>query len=151
MAPGIFSVKFPYDTQFTFGSLMFAVREDGNLELLTHGPTLKQLALVYGHAPYLSASSSTSGGACSDLNPYAGPYHPAAKTTQGILIGAPIFQPLIKTQPMITPRLEETPIGTPPMRVALSSWWPRSEYRRTIAPTDTHYREIGSVRCPDAQ
>jgi hypothetical protein len=35
MAPWTFNVKHPYDTQFTFGSLMFAAEEDGNLELLT--------------------------------------------------------------------------------------------------------------------
>jgi hypothetical protein len=35
MAPWTFSVKFPYDTQFIFGLLMFATGEDGNLELLT--------------------------------------------------------------------------------------------------------------------
>jgi hypothetical protein len=97
MAPWTFSVKFPYDTQFTFRSLMFAAREDGNLELLIQGPALKQLALVYGHDPYLLVSSSKLGGACSDLNPYAGPYHCATKTTRGIPIGAPIFQPSTRT------------------------------------------------------
>jgi hypothetical protein len=97
MAPWTFNVKFPYDTQFTFESLMFAAGEDGNLELLTHGPPPKHPTSYYGHAPYLSASSSTSGGACSSLNPYAGPYHHAAKTTQGLLIGAHIFQPSVGT------------------------------------------------------
>jgi hypothetical protein len=71
MTPWTFSVKFPYGTQFTFGSLLFDVREDENLELLTQGPVPKKLAPVYGHAPYLPTSSSTSGGACSGLNPYA--------------------------------------------------------------------------------
>jgi hypothetical protein len=52
---------------------------------------------VDGHAPYLPASSSTSGGTCSGLNPYAGPYHRAVEITQGISIGAPIFQPLAGT------------------------------------------------------
>jgi hypothetical protein len=41
--------------------------------VLTQGPTSKHLALVYGQAPYLSTSSSTSGRACSGLNPYVGP------------------------------------------------------------------------------
>jgi hypothetical protein len=76
---------------------MFAVREDGSLRLLTQRPTPKRLMPVYGQAPYLPASSSTIGGAYSGLNPYAGPYHHAAKTTQGILIGAPIFQPSVGT------------------------------------------------------
>jgi hypothetical protein len=35
MAPWTFNVKFSYDTQFIFGSLMFNAREDGDLELLT--------------------------------------------------------------------------------------------------------------------
>jgi hypothetical protein len=39
MAPWTFSVKFSYDTQFIFGSLMFAAGEDGDLKLLTRGPT----------------------------------------------------------------------------------------------------------------
>jgi hypothetical protein len=93
MAPWTFSVKFPSSTQFTFGSLTFAVGKDENLKLLTQGPASECLAPVYGQAPYLSAISSTSGGACSDLNPYAGPYHPSARIVQGIPIGASILQP----------------------------------------------------------
>jgi hypothetical protein len=54
MAPWTFSIKFSYDTQFTFGSLIFVVEEDGNLELLTQGPPPKHSTLVYGQAPYLS-------------------------------------------------------------------------------------------------
>jgi hypothetical protein len=61
MASWAFSVKFPYDAQFTFGSLMFVVGEDGNFELLTRGPAPKHLASVYGQAPYLLATTSTSG------------------------------------------------------------------------------------------
>jgi hypothetical protein len=72
---------------------MFAVVEDINLELLTQGPTSKCLAPIYGQAPYLPISSSTSGGACLGLYSYAGSYHRTAKTTQRIPIGAPIFQP----------------------------------------------------------
>jgi hypothetical protein len=70
---------------------MFAAGEDGNLELLTQGLAPKCLMPMYGHAPYLLTSSSTSGSACSGFNPYAEPYHHAAKTTHGIPIGAPIF------------------------------------------------------------
>jgi hypothetical protein len=72
---------------------MFATGEDGNLDLLTQGLAPKHLVLVYGQALYLPASSSTSRGACSALNPYIGPYHRTSKVTQGIPIGAPIFQP----------------------------------------------------------
>jgi hypothetical protein len=88
-----FSLKFPYNTQFTIGSLIFATGEDRNLQLLTQSPALKRLESVYGQAPYLPASSSTSSGAYSGLNPYTGSYHHAAKTTQGNSIRAPIFQP----------------------------------------------------------
>jgi hypothetical protein len=35
MAYWTFNIKFPYDTQFIFRSLMFATGEDKNLELLT--------------------------------------------------------------------------------------------------------------------
>jgi hypothetical protein len=81
MAPWTFSIKFPYDTQFTFGSLMFATGEDRNLDLITRGLAPKHLAPVYVHAPYLPICSSTSNGACLGLNLYEGPYHCSAKTT----------------------------------------------------------------------
>jgi hypothetical protein len=81
MAPWTFNIKFPYGTQYIFGSLMFVAGEDGNLELLTQGPALKRLTPVYGQAPYLPASSSTSGDDCSGFNTYVGPYHRTAKTT----------------------------------------------------------------------
>jgi hypothetical protein len=97
VAPWTFSIKFPYDTQCTFRSLMFAAGEDGNLELLTRGPAPKHLASVYGQAPYLPTNSSISGGACSGLNPYAGPYYLTTMTSQGLPIGAPIFQPSVGT------------------------------------------------------
>jgi hypothetical protein len=61
--------------------------------MLTPGPTLERFASVYGHTPYLSDTSSTSGGACSGLNPYAEPYHCTARFIQGILSGASILQP----------------------------------------------------------
>jgi hypothetical protein len=93
MAPWTFNIKFPYNTQLTFESLMFAVGEDDNLELLTQDPTLKHLVPVYAQAPYLLASSSTSGGSYSGLNPYVWPYHRVAKTTQGLPIRAHTFQP----------------------------------------------------------
>jgi hypothetical protein len=47
MAPWTFSIKFPYDTQFIFRSLMFTAREDRSLELLTQGPAPKHPASVY--------------------------------------------------------------------------------------------------------
>jgi hypothetical protein len=41
MAPWTFSIKFPYNTQIIFGSLLFVVGEGGNLELLIQGPAPK--------------------------------------------------------------------------------------------------------------
>jgi hypothetical protein len=51
MAPWTFNVMFPYDTQFTFGALMFAAGEDRNLKLLTLGPAPERFTPVYGQAP----------------------------------------------------------------------------------------------------
>jgi hypothetical protein len=93
MAPWTFSTKFPYGTQFIFRSLMFTDGEDGNLELLTQGSTPKHHVPVYGKAPYYPVNPSTSGGACSCLNPHAEPYNFSAMTSQEFLIGTPIFQP----------------------------------------------------------
>jgi hypothetical protein len=81
MAPWTFSMKFLYDTPFIFGSLMFTTGEDGNLELLTQGPTL-----VYGQPPYLPANPSTLDGACSSLNPYVGSFYHSATTSRGLPI-----------------------------------------------------------------
>jgi hypothetical protein len=99
MAPWTFEVKFSYDTQFLFGSLMFVVGEDGNLELLIRGSAPSHHKPVYGEAPYYPAdlTSSTSGHTRSGLNPYAVSYYFSAMTSQGYPIGTPIFQPLVGT------------------------------------------------------
>jgi hypothetical protein len=46
MAPRMFDVVFPYDTQLIFGSLIFVTGEDGDLKMLPTGPTPKHLALA---------------------------------------------------------------------------------------------------------
>jgi hypothetical protein len=92
MSPWIFSIKFPYDTQFIFGSLMFTVGEDENFELLTWRPAPIHHASVYGIAPYYPVDPSISSGACSCLNPHTGPYYLSAMTSQGLPIGKTIFQ-----------------------------------------------------------
>jgi hypothetical protein len=92
MTPWTFSIKFPYDTLFIFGSLMFAAGDDGSHELLTRGPAPRHLTPVYGQATYLSANPSTSGGVCSGLNSYAKPYYLFAMTSQGRPIGKTILQ-----------------------------------------------------------
>jgi hypothetical protein len=78
MSPWTFNIKFPYDTQFIFGFLMFVAGDDGNLELLTQGPTPRYLAPVYGISPYYLTNPSILGGACSDLNPHVGTYYLSA-------------------------------------------------------------------------
>jgi hypothetical protein len=117
MAPLIFSVKFPYGTQFLFRSLMFTAGEDGNLELLTWGSVPNHLSPVYRKAPYFLAdmsTSSTSGSACSDLNPHAGSYYISTMTSQGRPIGIPS-----KT----TLRSGAISAGTMPSKPTASAWW----------------------------
>jgi hypothetical protein len=129
---------------------MFAVGKDGNLKLLTQGPTPNHLAPVYGQAPYLPASSSTLGGSCSGLNPYTGSYHCTAKTTQGLPIGAPIFQPstgksssstlgasLFRISLTITLRSGVALTTALQKRVTSSSWRPRSVHLNRIASVDS--------------
>jgi hypothetical protein len=71
---------------------MFTTGEDRNLELLTRGPAPRHPALVYEIASYYLADPSTSGGACSGLNPHVGSYCLSAMTSQGLPIGKIIFQ-----------------------------------------------------------
>jgi hypothetical protein len=70
-------MKFPLGTQFTFGSLMFVVGENGDLKMLSPGPVAEHPT---------PAPSSTSGGAYSGLDPFAGLYIRTAKLVWGILI-----------------------------------------------------------------
>jgi hypothetical protein len=61
-------------TQFTFGSLTFTVREDGELRMLPPGPTPERRTLADGQAPWSLMTSSISDDACSGLDPFAGLY-----------------------------------------------------------------------------
>jgi hypothetical protein len=94
MAPWTFDVKFPPGTQFTFRSLTFAVGEDGDLRMLPPGPAPERLTSVDGQAPWSLKTSSTSGGACSGLDPFAGLYICTAKIIRGILVVTSTLQPL---------------------------------------------------------
>jgi hypothetical protein len=96
VTPWTFRIKFPYGTQFIFGLLMFVIGKDKNLELLTRGPGPRHPAPVYGVSPYYPVNPFTSGGACSDLNPHAGPYYLSAMTSQGRPIGKTILHSLPK-------------------------------------------------------
>jgi hypothetical protein len=77
MAPWTFDMKFPLGTQFTVGSLTFAVGEDGDLKMLPLGP-------VPEHPT--SAQSSALGSTCSGSDPFAGLYIHTAKLVWGIPI-----------------------------------------------------------------
>jgi hypothetical protein len=77
MAPWTFNMKFPLATQFTFGSMTFAVGEDGDLKILPPGPAAEHHTL---------APSSTSGSTCSGSNPFTGLYIRTAKLVRGIPI-----------------------------------------------------------------
>jgi hypothetical protein len=72
-------MKFPIDTQFTFRSLMFAAGEDGDLKMLPLGPAPEHPTPTH---------SSTSGGACSGLDPFIGLYIRTAKLVRDIPIVA---------------------------------------------------------------
>jgi hypothetical protein len=87
MAPWTFNIKLSFITQFIFRSLMFAVGEDRDLELLTQGLVPRHPVPVYGTTPYYPVDPSTSGGASSGLNSHAGPYYLSAMTSQGLSIG----------------------------------------------------------------
>jgi hypothetical protein len=77
MAPWVFDKKFPYVTQFLLRTLMFAAREDGDLELLAQGLTPCHRELIYDEGLYYPVdplATSASNGAHSGLNSYVGPY-----------------------------------------------------------------------------
>jgi hypothetical protein len=96
MAPWTFKVKFPYDTQFLFKSLMFTTREGRTLELLTRDPVPSHHKPIYEEATYYPADPSAfsaSNGVCSGLNPCVEPYYLSTMTSQGYPIGMPIIQP----------------------------------------------------------
>jgi hypothetical protein len=86
MTPWSFDVKFPHDTQFTFGSLTFVAEEDIDLKMLPPGTTLEHPA---------PAPSSTSSGTYSGSDPFAGLYICTAKLIQGILIVTSTLRPVI--------------------------------------------------------
>jgi hypothetical protein len=70
-------MKFPLGTQFTFGSLTFAVGGDGDLKMLPPGPAPEHPT---------PGPSSTSDSTCSCLDSFAGLYIHTAKLVRGISI-----------------------------------------------------------------
>jgi hypothetical protein len=90
----MYDVEFSLDTQFTFGSLTFAARKDGELRIPPPGPTPERRAPTDGQASWLLTTSSTSGGACSDLEPFAGFYIRTIKNIRGIPVVTSILRSL---------------------------------------------------------
>jgi hypothetical protein len=88
-----FDVKFPRDTQFTFGSLTFVAWEEGDLKMLPLEAALERLVLAHGPDPYSPANSSTLGGACSELDPYARLFIRTIEIVQGIPVVTSILHP----------------------------------------------------------
>jgi hypothetical protein len=86
MTPWTFDMKFPLNTQFTFGSLTFAVGEDGDLKMLPPEPAPDHPTL---------APSSTSGSTCSGLDPFTRLYIRTAKLVRGISIVTSTLRPFI--------------------------------------------------------
>jgi hypothetical protein len=145
-----FSIKFPYDTPFIFGSLMFAAGEDGNLELLTQGPAPRHPAPVYGKTPYYPTDPSTSSGTCSDLNHYAWQYYLSTMTSQERPIRKTILQSsagassfsssgaiLIGIPSKIILRSGAVLVQTLPSKPATSAWWGQPGAILRTAPAST--------------
>jgi hypothetical protein len=92
----MFDVMFPPGTQFTFGSLTFAVGEDGDLRMLPLGTAPERLASADGQAPWSLMTSSTSGGACSCLDPFVELYIRTANIVWGISVMMFSLRPLAR-------------------------------------------------------
>jgi hypothetical protein len=129
MTPWTFDIKFLLSAQFTFGSLTFVVREDADLKMLPPGPALEHPAL---------APSSTSGGVCSGLDPFAGLYIRTAKLIQSIPIVTSIFQPFAGASSSSSsasspsqdssddyPEIEPVPVRIPQKTFTSSLWCPQ--------------------------
>jgi hypothetical protein len=140
MTPWTFDMKFPLGTQFTVGSLTFAVGEDGDLKMLPLRPALEHPT---------PAPSSTSSGACSSLDPFARLYICTVKIIQDIpiMMSTPVhslehrvhlhrYRPPAKIYLMITLRSGPAPVGTPQRIVASSLWWPQTGIGPATAPVD---------------
>jgi hypothetical protein len=78
------------------GSLMFAVGEDGELRMLPPELAPERSAPADGQVPWSLTTSTTSGGACSDLDPFAGFYIRTAKIVQGIPVMTSTLQTLAR-------------------------------------------------------
>jgi hypothetical protein len=151
MAHWTFEVKFLFGTQFLFRILMFATGEDETLELLTRGPAPNHHQPIYGEARYYPTNPSTTstlGGGCSGLNPYAGSYAPISMTSWGHPIEAPGVQSEhrallrrahlpVGTWLKTIVRLWAAPSRTQSSRLIVSVWWVLPERLPVTIPADT--------------
>jgi hypothetical protein len=93
MTPRTFDVKFPRDTQLTFGSLTFAAEENGNLKMLPPGAAPERIVSTHGKDLCRLTTSSTSGSACTCSDSCAGLYICTAKLIWGIPVMTSILRP----------------------------------------------------------
>jgi hypothetical protein len=75
---------------------MFAVGEDGVLSMLPPGLAPECLMLADEQAPWSLMTTSTSGGACSGLDPFVGLYIRTVNIIRGILIVTSTLWPLAR-------------------------------------------------------
>jgi hypothetical protein len=85
MAPWTFDVKFPLGTKFTFGSLTFAVGEDGDLRMLPPDETTEH-----------TAPSSASSGTQADSDFFDGLYIRTTKLVRGIPVVTTILRSSVR-------------------------------------------------------
>jgi hypothetical protein len=127
MSPWTFDVKFPLDTQFTFGSLTFAAGEDGDLKMLPPG-------LAPEHPT--PAPSSTSGSTCSGLDPFAGLYIRIANLVRGIPIVTSTLRISTEASSSSSSALGQAPVENLQRTTASSLWWPQMGISSATAPVD---------------
>jgi hypothetical protein len=155
MASRMFDVKFPCDTQLTFGPLTFATGEDGDLKMLLPGPAPEHVT---------PTSSSASG------RSYVGSYRCArnyictAKIVRDIPVVTSIIRPLARASSSSTsasipdsdsfddyPEIGANAYGEPAKYdhfiYMVASNGDRKQHLQQIS----HHREIRGVQCPNTE
>jgi hypothetical protein len=117
---------------------------------------------VYGQAPCLPTISSTSGEACSGLDPLAGPYIRTARFIWGIPIEASILQPSVGASSSSSSAASpDQDSADDYLEIGASTYWDSTEEGRLIimvAPagalsnnSSNRYPTIGRSEASDAQ
>jgi hypothetical protein len=91
----MFHIKFSLDTQFTFESLPFPARKDGELRMLPSEPAPERRASIDGPTPWSLMTSSTSDGTCSSLDSFTGLYSRTVKIVRGISVVPSTLRPFV--------------------------------------------------------